>query len=264
MAFHSYARNGSVQFHCSEQIIGVCSHLFNPSAVGRVYDLFKHGTAQTGDNSLISGTTQYWSRSHNTNTNPINVYCIISHRKQPSQYVPYKRPIHNPVFYSLFFLRMHSWYLYGIHSQKQSAHCAVDITPQVVPCWLGSWLNCNLWLVLGQWNKLAFRLRTENHLGQLHLNTQVFPAFIQPIQLNIESWLRWWYTVGWPISFESVGFPRHMEKYNFYHSILDLYVMICPHLGFHEQFARGPLAIMDYNMRCVIQYGDRQHALIGK
>ncbi len=39
------------------------------------------------------------------------------------------------------------------HSQKQSAHWA-----QVVPCWLGRWLSCNLWLVLGQWNQLAFQL----------------------------------------------------------------------------------------------------------
>ncbi len=46
----------------------------------------------------------------------------------------------------------------NVHSQKQSAHWAVDVTAQVVPCWLGSWLNCNLWLVLGQWNQLAFQL----------------------------------------------------------------------------------------------------------
>ena len=28
----------------------------------------------------------------------------------------------------------------------------------MVPCWLGSWLNCTLWLVLGQWNQLVFQL----------------------------------------------------------------------------------------------------------
>ncbi len=42
------------------------------------------------------------------------------------------------------------------HSQKQLAHWAVDVTAQVVPCWLGSWLNRNFWLVLGQWTQLAF------------------------------------------------------------------------------------------------------------
>ena len=42
-----------------------------------------------------------------------------------------------------------------LHSQKQLAHWAVDLTAQVVPCWLGSWLNCNLWLVLGQRNQLV-------------------------------------------------------------------------------------------------------------
>ncbi len=28
----------------------------------------------------------------------------------------------------------------AIHSQKQSAHSAVDVTSQMVPCWLGDWL----------------------------------------------------------------------------------------------------------------------------
>ncbi len=36
-----------------------------------------------------------------------------------------------------------------MHSQKQSARWAVDVTAQVVPCRLGSWLSCNFWLVLG-------------------------------------------------------------------------------------------------------------------
>ena len=44
-----------------------------------------------------------------------------------------------------------------MHSQKQSAHWAVDVTAQVVPCWLGSWLNRNYWLVLGPWIQLAFQ-----------------------------------------------------------------------------------------------------------
>ena len=33
----------------------------------------------------------------------------------------------------------------ALHSHKQSAHSAVDVTAQVVPCWLSSWLNCNFW-----------------------------------------------------------------------------------------------------------------------
>ncbi len=37
-----------------------------------------------------------------------------------------------------------------LHSQKQSAHWAVDETAQVVPCWLGSWLKCNFWPVFNQ------------------------------------------------------------------------------------------------------------------
>ena len=44
-----------------------------------------------------------------------------------------------------------------VHSQKQSAHCAVDVTAQVVPCWLSSWLNRNVWLALGQSTQLAFQ-----------------------------------------------------------------------------------------------------------
>ncbi len=35
-----------------------------------------------------------------------------------------------------------------VHSQEQSAHWAVDITAQVVPCWLSSWLKRNFWPVL--------------------------------------------------------------------------------------------------------------------
>ena len=93
------------------------------------------------------------------------------------------------------------------HSQKQSAHLAVDVTAQVVPCWLGSWLNCNLWLVLGQWNQLGFQLIQLDITGAHCLNAPdsgvsswvngnspgsasfehwVFPAFNQPIQLNID------------------------------------------------------------------------------
>ncbi len=30
-----------------------------------------------------------------------------------------------------------------IHSQKQLAHSAVDVTAQIVPCWLGGRLRCN-------------------------------------------------------------------------------------------------------------------------
>ncbi len=87
------------------------------------------------------------------------------------------------------------------HSQEQSAHWAVDVTAQVVLCWLGSWLNCNVWLVLGQWTQLAFQFIQlditwvqcfnaadwmENQLGLLHLNSRVFPVFNQPTQLSID------------------------------------------------------------------------------
>ncbi len=35
-----------------------------------------------------------------------------------------------------------------LHSQKQSAHWALDVTAQLVPCWLSSWLKCTFWPVL--------------------------------------------------------------------------------------------------------------------
>ncbi len=34
---------------------------------------------------------------------------------------------------------------HDMHSQKQSAHWAVDVTAQKVLCWLSSWLSCNCW-----------------------------------------------------------------------------------------------------------------------
>ncbi len=121
------------------------------------------------------------------------------------------------------------WILHtvAIHSQKQSAHWAEDVTAQVVPCWLGSWLNRNFLLVQGQWTQLAFQfiqlditwfhclnaadscdiqlserkitwvncIRTPE--SSLHL--------ISPLNwISTESWLRWWYTVGWAVSSESV------------------------------------------------------------
>ncbi len=42
------------------------------------------------------------------------------------------------------------------HSQKQSADWAVDVTAQVVPCWLGSWLKCNFWPVLRPLTQVYF------------------------------------------------------------------------------------------------------------
>ena len=42
------------------------------------------------------------------------------------------------------------------HSQKQSAHWAADVTAQVVPCWLDSWLKCNFWPVLRQLPQMHF------------------------------------------------------------------------------------------------------------
>ena len=56
-----------------------------------------------------------------------------------------------------------------LHSQKWSPHSAVDVIAQVVPCWLGSCLNHNFWLVLQNIDESKHDLS--------------------------ESWLRWWYTV---------------------------------------------------------------------
>ncbi len=122
------------------------------------------------------------------------------------------------------------WYTNAIpvkpHSQKQSAHWAVDVTAQVVPCWLGSWLNCNFWLVLGQWTQLAFQSSEQKTTWVSYAKT-VDSGEIQPSEqkitwlgciwtpesslhltsplnwLSTETWLRWWYTVGWAISSES-------------------------------------------------------------
>ncbi len=120
-----------------------------------------------------------------------------------------------------------TWAKGEIHSQKQSAHWAVDVTAQVVPCWLGSWLNCNLWLVLGQWNQLAFQLiqlditgvhcHNADDSGDIQLSerkiTWVSCIWTPDSSLHLispfnwiltETWLRWWYTVGWAISSESI------------------------------------------------------------
>ncbi len=61
-------------------------------------------------------------------------------------------------FFFIVVAYMHQPQSREVHSQKQLAHWAVDVTAQVVPCWLGSWLNCNPWPVLGQWNQLVFQL----------------------------------------------------------------------------------------------------------
>ena len=103
------------------------------------------------------------------------------------------------------------------NSQKQSAHWAVDITAQVVSCWLGSWLNRNFWLVLGLWTQLAFQ-PSERKITWVSCINTVDSGDIQPSEWKIiwdsciwtpgftlhliiplnwistESWLRWWYT----------------------------------------------------------------------
>ena len=109
------------------------------------------------------------------------------------------------------------------HSQKQAAHWAVDVTAQMVPCWLGSWLNCTFRLVLGQWNQLTFQLIQLDitgvqrlnvaHSGDIQLSEGKITGvsciwkpesslhLISPFNwITTESWLRWWYTVGWAIS----------------------------------------------------------------
>ena len=93
--------------------------------------------------------------------------------------------------------------------------------------WFGSWLNCNLWLVLGQWNQLAIHLIQLDITGinclhaadsgdvQLSEREMTLVSclwtpesslhLISPFNwISTESWLRWWYTVGWAISSESV------------------------------------------------------------
>ncbi len=114
-----------------------------------------------------------------------------------------------------------------LHSQKQSAHWAVDVTAQMVPCWLGSWLNCNFWLVLRQRTQLVFQF-IQLDITCAHClfsadscNTQLSGQkiswvtcirtpesslhLISPLNcISTETWLRWWYTVGWAVSSESV------------------------------------------------------------
>ncbi len=105
------------------------------------------------------------------------------------------------------------------HSHKQSAHWAVDVTAQVVPCWLGSWLNRNFWLVLGQRAQLAIQF-IQLDITWVHClyvadsgNTQMSgwkiswvtcirtPVsslhLISPLNcISTETWVRRWYTVG--------------------------------------------------------------------
>ncbi len=132
--------------------------------------------------------------------------------------------------------------LYGnnVHSQKQSAHWAVDVTAQMVPCWLGSWLNRNFWLVLGQRTQLAFQF-IQLDITWTHClyaadsgNTQLSGwkiswvtciwtpesslHLISPLNcISTEPWLRWWYTVGWAVSSESV-LALEWESWNFHGS----------------------------------------------
>ncbi len=80
--------------------------------------------------------------------------------------------------------------LLPLHSQKQSAHWAVDLTAQVVPCWLGppGGSNWSIW----------------SHGSSLNL--------ISPLNwISTDSWLRWWYTVEWAISSESVR-KNHLSQ----------------------------------------------------
>ncbi len=115
-----------------------------------------------------------------------------------------------------------------LHSQKQSAHWAVSVTAQVVLCWLGSWLDCNLWLfwVSGiSWNLIdsagitGVQCLNAADSGDIQLSewkiTWISYIWTPKSSLHLinpfnwiltESWLRWWYTVGWAILSESVYF----------------------------------------------------------
>ena len=118
-----------------------------------------------------------------------------------------------------------------LHSQKQSAHWAADVTAEVVPCWLGSWLNCNLWLVLVSGISLYYSwvslestgVHCRNDSGDIQLSERkiTWVSFIWTHQFSLhlispfnwistESWPRWWYTVEWAIFSESVFLTLYM------------------------------------------------------
>ena len=44
------------------------------------------------------------------------------------------------------FLNSKERYLAVLHSKKESAHWAVDVTAQMYACWLSGWLRCNFWI----------------------------------------------------------------------------------------------------------------------
>ncbi len=132
---------------------------------------------------------------------------------------------------------MHPKYTCTLHSQKQSAQWAVDVTAQVVPRWLGSWLNRNFWLVLGQTAQPAFQF-IQLDITWVHClyvadsgNTKLSGRkiswvtcirtpvsslhLISPLNcISTETWLRWWYTVGWAVSSESVFYvhPKYWSQ----------------------------------------------------
>ena len=58
-----------------------------------------------------------------------------------------------------------------MHSQKQSAHWAVDVTAQLVPCWSNSWLKRNFWLVWELWK--SGNLVTTSSWEPWDINTKV-------------------------------------------------------------------------------------------
>ena len=89
------------------------------------------------------------------------------------------------------------WFpVWNVHSQKQLTHSALDMTAQMVPCWLGSWLRCNF---------LTAQL--------LNFKTWLCPKFEKPTQLDIERKLtkmvrysgvsRFFWECVWPFRIES-------------------------------------------------------------
>ncbi len=112
------------------------------------------------------------------------------------------------------------------HSQKQSAHRAVDVTAKAVPCWSSSWLKRNFWPVLRPLTRVYFQFTGRDITWVSCFKTvdsgdiksrewkMTWVSYIwtpesslnlisPPNWISTERWLRWWYTVEWAIFSES-------------------------------------------------------------
>ncbi len=122
--------------------------------------------------------------------------------------------LHNNVSI-VYFMTLH------IHSQKQSAHWAVDVTAQLVPCWLSSWpvLRPLTWVYFPfigldiTWvscfrtvspGDIQSREQKITWVSYIWTPESSINLISPPNWISTQRWLRWWYTVGWAISSESV------------------------------------------------------------